>query len=47
MTIGFEREMYTTEEGTVVEVCVVVISGTLEREVTVTLTNRDDSAEGV
>ena len=46
MTIGFEETEYTTDEGTTVEVCAMVTSGTLEREVTVTLTSRGDSATG-
>ncbi len=46
MTIGFESTTYTTEEGTTVEVCAVIISGMLEREAVVTLTSRDGSAEG-
>ncbi len=46
VTIGFENTEYSTDEGTTVEVCVVILSGTLAREVTVTLTSSDDTAEG-
>ncbi len=46
MTIGFENTSYTTDEGTTVEVCALITSGPLERDVTVTLTSSDGSAEG-
>ncbi len=46
VAIGFENTEYTTDEGTTVEVRVVILSGTLAREVTVTLTSIDDTAEG-
>ncbi len=46
VTIGFEITEYTTDEGTTVEVCALIHSGTLEREVTVSLTSSDGSAEG-
>ena len=46
MTIGFEQTVYTAEEGTQVEVCVLVTSGTLERDAVVTLSSSDDTASG-
>ena len=46
VTIGFEQTSYTVEEGLVVEVCVLVTSGTLEREATVMLSNVNDEAVG-
>ena len=46
VTIGFEQTTYTVEEGLVVEVCVLVTSGTLEREATVTLSSINAEAVG-
>lgn len=46
MTIGFEQTLYLAEEGDVVEVCVLVLSGTLEREVMVTVRSTDGTAMG-
>ena len=46
VTIGFEQTMYTVEEGLVVEVCVLVTDGTLERDAIVTLSSVDDEAVG-
>ena len=46
VTIGFEQTTYTVEEGLVVEVCVLVTSGTLEREATVTLSSINAAAAG-
>ena len=47
MTIGFERTMYVTTEGTAVQVCVIIVSGELDREAVVTLSSSDDTAQGV
>ncbi len=44
VTIGLEETTFTVDEGELVEVCVILISGTLEREVTVTLTTSDGTA---
>ena len=46
MTIGFERIEYSVDEGDQVEVCVVVRSGTLERDAVVRASSVDDSAAG-
>ena len=46
VTIGFEQTAYTVEEGLVVEVCVLVTSGTLQRDATVVLSSIDDEAVG-
>ena len=47
VTIGFEQTSYTVEEGLVVEVCVLVTSGTLERNAIVTLSSINDEAVGM
>ena len=47
MTIGFERTVYPGDEGDVLEVCVAVQSGTLEREAVVTVSSEEGSATGV
>ena len=46
VTIGFEQTAYTVEEGLVVEVCVLVTSGTLESDATVILSSVNDEAVG-
>ena len=46
MTIGFEQTAYTVEEGLVVEVCVLVTSGILQRDATVILSSVNDQAVG-
>ena len=46
VTIGFEQTSYTVEEGLVVEVCVLVTSGTLESDATVMLSSINDEAVG-
>ena len=46
VTIGFEQTTYTVEEGLVVEVCVLVTSGTLESDATVMLSSINDEAVG-
>ena len=47
MTIGLERTRYDVDEGEIVEVCAVLISGTLQREAVVTLQTMDGSATGL
>ncbi len=44
VTIGLEETSFTVDEGELVEVCVILISGTLEREVTVTLQTSSGTA---
>ena len=45
MTIGVEIPIYTVNEGDgTIEVCAILVSGTLERTVTFTLSTQDDSA---
>ena len=47
VTIGFEMELYNAAEGNgSVELCAVLLEGTLERDVTVTLETQDGSAQG-
>ena len=46
VTIGFEQTSYTVEEGLVVEVCVLVTSGTLQRDATVILSSINNEAVG-
>ena len=46
MTIGFERTEYSVDEGDQVEVCVVVRSGTLQRDAVVRASSIDGSAAG-
>ena len=49
MTIGFEQPQYSVTEGSdaSVEVCAVVLDGTLEREVIVTFFTTDGTATSV
>ena len=49
MTIGFEQPQYSATEGSdaSVEVCVLVLDGTLEREVIVTFFTMDGTATSV
>ena len=46
VTIGFERTLYSTTEGEdpSVELCAVLITGTLEREAVVAFSTRDGTA---
>ena len=44
--IGFEQTNYTVEEGMVTEVCAIVTAGTLDRDITVTLSSSDSTAQG-
>ena len=46
VVIGFEMEQYQGEEGGIVEVCAVLMNGTLERSFFVELFTSDVSAEG-
>ena len=46
ITIGFEQTTYTLEEGLMVEVCVLVTNGTLERDAIVILSSVNDEAVG-
>jgi hypothetical protein len=46
ITIGFEETMYTVNEGGQTEVCAVLISGTLEKEVLVSVDSSDRTANG-
>ena len=46
VTIGFEQTGYTAGEGTIVEICAVQTTGTLERESVVTFSTSDGSATG-
>ena len=49
VTIGFEETEYTVTEGVnrTVQICAVLISGTLERGTTVTFSTSDGSAMGM
>jgi hypothetical protein len=48
VTIGLERPTYSVdEEDGTVEVCAVLLSGSLERTVSVTLSTSDGSAIGM
>ena len=44
--IGFEMEQYQGEEGEMVEVCAVLMNGTLERSLIIELFTGDISAQG-
>ncbi len=47
VVIGFETPEYTVTEGEgSIEVCVVIVEGTLQRQVTVTVSTSDFSALG-
>ena len=46
ITIGFERTMYIVDEGGQTEVCAILISGTLEKEVLVSVGSSDGTANG-
>ena len=46
ITIGFERTMYIVDEGGQTEVCAILISGTLEKEVLVSVDSSDGTANG-
>ena len=46
VTIGFERTEYSTPENSTVEVCAVIIQGSLEREVTVSVSTAPNTATG-
>ena len=47
VTIGLERTSYPVDEGDGdVEVCAILISGTLERALNITLSTLDGSATG-
>ena len=45
--IGFEMEQYQGEEGRMVEVCAVLMNGTLERSLIVEIFTGDISAQGL
>ena len=45
VVIGVESD-YTVSEGSTLEVCAVLVSGTLERDAVVTLSTEDDTAMG-
>lgn len=48
VTVGIEMETYSSSEGDgVVEVCVVVVTGTLDREISVSLATSPGSAQGI
>ena len=47
VVIGFEMEQYQGEEGGMVEVCAVLMNGTLERSLIVEVFTRDISARGL
>ncbi len=47
VTIGLEETSFTVDEGELVEVCAILISGTLEKEVAVTLQTSDGTAIGM
>ena len=46
IVIGFEMEQYQGDEGGMVEVCAILMNGTLERSLIVGISTRDTSAEG-
>ena len=46
ITIGFERIEYNVTEGGQTEVCAVLIAGTLEKEVSVSVNSSDGTANG-
>ena len=46
ITIGFERTMYIVDEGGQTEVCAILISGILEKEVLVSVGSSDGTANG-
>ena len=46
VVIGFEETVYPAEEGDEVEVCVVLVSGELERDVVVRVSSADGTATG-
>ena len=46
MIIGFEEMVYPVMEGDVVEVCAVLMSGELERDVVVRVSSADGTAMG-
>ena len=47
VVIGFEMEQYQGEEGRMVEVCAVLMNGTLERSLIVEILTEDISAQGL
>ena len=47
VVIGFEMERYQGEEGRMVEVCAILVNGTLERSLIVEMFTGDISAEGL
>ena len=44
ITVGLEQTMFTSEEGTLVEVCTIVLAGMLQRNAIVTLRTIEDTA---
>ena len=46
VTIGFEQVMYPTQENVTTMICARVLEGELDREITVTITSRDESTTG-
>ena len=46
MVIGFEETVYPSMEGEEVTVCVVLVSGELERDVVVRVSSADGTATG-
>ena len=46
ITIGFERTEYNVSEGDQTEVCAILISGTLEKDVLVLVNSTDRTANG-
>ena len=47
IAIGFEMERYEGEEGRMVEVCAILVNGTIERSLIVEAFTGDISAEGL
>ena len=47
VVIGFEMEQYQGNEGTIVEICAALFSGSLERSLIVELSTGDISAQGL
>ena len=45
--IGFEQTEYNVSEGNQVEVCAVLTSGTLEKDVLVFVNSSDGTANGI
>ena len=47
VTIGFEETLFLSEEGAVVEVCVRILEGSLERNAVVEIASGGGTADGM